>query len=243
MGLFSFSSFSAIRMVSFVYLSLLIFLFAILISASVSLSPSFHIMYSVCKLNQQGDNIQRWHTPFPILNQSVVSCPVLTVASWPAYRFLRRQVRWSGILIFLRIFQFVVIHTVKGFSVVNEADVFLEFSCFFYDPTDVGNLISGFSAFSKSSLYIWKVSVHILLMPCLENFEHYFASMWDECNCVVVYILWHCLSLGLGWKLTFSSPVAWIFQICWHIEYSTLTASSFRIWTISAGNPSPPLAF
>ena len=75
--------------------------------------------------------------------------------------------------------QFVVIHTVKGFSIVNEAEVdaFLESSCFFYDPMDVGNLISGSSAFSKSSLNIWKFSVHILLKPNLENFEHYFASM------------------------------------------------------------------
>ena len=73
--------------------------------------------------------------------------------------------------------QFVVIHTVKGFSIVKEADVFLEFSCFFYDPTYVGNLISGSSAFSKSSLNIWKFSVHVLLKPSLENIEHYFASM------------------------------------------------------------------
>ena len=76
--------------------------------------------------------------------------------------------------------QFVVIHTVKGFSVVNEAevDVFLEFPCFLYDPTDVGNLISGSSAFSKSSLNIWKFLVHVLWKPSLENFEHYFASMY-----------------------------------------------------------------
>ena len=73
--------------------------------------------------------------------------------------------------------QFVVIHTVKGFSVVNEADVFLEFSWFYYDPTDIGNLISGSSAFSESSLNIWKFSVHVPLKPNLENFEHYFASM------------------------------------------------------------------
>ena len=74
---------------------------------------------------------------------------------------------------------FVVIHTVKGFSIVNEAEVyvFLEFSCFFNDPTDVGNLISGLSALSKSSWNIWKFSVHILLKPSLENFEHYFASL------------------------------------------------------------------
>ena len=75
--------------------------------------------------------------------------------------------------------QFVVIHTVKGFGIVNKAeiDVFLELSCFFYDPTDVGNLISVFSAFSKSSLNIWKFMVHILLKPGLENFKHYFAGM------------------------------------------------------------------
>ena len=75
--------------------------------------------------------------------------------------------------------QFVVIHTAKGFNVVNEAEVevFLEFSFFFYDPMDVGNLISGSSAFSKSSLNICKFSVHVLLKPSLENFEHYFASM------------------------------------------------------------------
>ena len=72
-----------------------------------------------------------------------------------------------------------MIHTVKGFSVVNEleVDVFLEFSSFFYDPTDVGNLISGSSAFSKSSLHIWKFSVHVLLKPSLKDFEHYFACM------------------------------------------------------------------
>ena len=75
--------------------------------------------------------------------------------------------------------QFIVIHTVKGIGVVNEAvvDVFLELSCFFNDPTDVGNLISGSSAFSKFSLNIWKLTVHILLKPGLENFEHYFASV------------------------------------------------------------------
>ena len=75
--------------------------------------------------------------------------------------------------------QFVVIHTVKGFGVVNkvEIDIFLELSCFFDDPTDVGNLISGSSAFSKPSLNIWKFTAHVLLKPGLENFEHYFASM------------------------------------------------------------------
>ena len=75
--------------------------------------------------------------------------------------------------------QFIVIHTVKGFGVINKAkdDVFLELSCFLDDPTDIGNLISGSSAFSKSSLNIWKFLVHLLLKTCLENCEHYFASM------------------------------------------------------------------
>ena len=73
--------------------------------------------------------------------------------------------------------QYVVIHTVKGFSVVDEVDVFLDFSCFFYDPLDVGNLISGSSASSKSSLNIWNFTVHILLKPDLENLEYYFASV------------------------------------------------------------------
>ena len=117
--------------------------------------------------------MQPWHTTFPIWNQSVVLCLVLTVASRPAYRSLKRQVRWFGMPISFRIF-----HTVKGFGIVNEAeiDVFLELSCFFHDPADVGNLISGSSAFSKTSLNIWKFTVHILLKPGLENFEHYFTS-------------------------------------------------------------------
>ena len=85
--------------------------------------------------------------------------------------------------------QFVVIYTVKDFSIINnkaEVDIFLEFSCFFYDPKDVGNLTSGSSAFSKFSLITWKFLIHILLKPGLENFELYFAIMGDECSCVVV---------------------------------------------------------
>ena len=102
--LFSSSSLSAIRVVSSVSLRLLIFLPAILISACASSSPAFLMMYSAYKLNKQGYNIQPWCTPFSICNQSVVPCPVLTVASWPAYRFLRKQIRSSGIPISLRNF-------------------------------------------------------------------------------------------------------------------------------------------
>ena len=141
--------------------------------------------------------------------------------------------------------QFVVNHTVKGFGIVNKAeiDVFLELSCFFDDPTGVDNLIYGSSAFSKSSLIIWKFTVHVLLKPSLENFQHYFARVWDECNCVVV---WTFCGIALLWywneNLFQSWGHCWVFQICWHIECIALTPSSFRIWNSSAGIPSPPLA-
>ena len=101
------------------------------------------------------------------------------------------QVVWYSHL-FQNFPQFIVIYTVRGFGIVNKAeiDVFLELSCFFDDPADVGNLISGSSAFSKTSLNIWKFMVHVLLKPVLENFEHYFTSVWDECTS------WETL----GWK-------------------------------------------
>ena len=108
---FSSSLLSAIRMVLSAYLRLLIFLLAILIPAFDSSSLAFCHLYSAYKLNNQGDNIQPWCTPFPLWNQSVVPCLVLTVASWPAHRLHRRQVRWPGIPISLRTFQFVLIHS------------------------------------------------------------------------------------------------------------------------------------
>ena len=170
------------------YLRWLIFLPTILIPAYASSSPAFPMMYSAQKLNKQGDNIQPWHTPFLIWNQSVVPCPVLTVASWSTYRFLTRQVGWSGIPS-LEDFSTVCCDPHKGFGIVNKAevDVFLEFFHFSDDPTYVGNLISGSSAFSNSSLNIWKFTVHVLLKPDLEIFEHYFTSVWDEYNCAVVW--------------------------------------------------------
>ena len=103
-GLFSSSSLSAVRVVSSAYLRLLIFLLAILIPACGSSSPVFLMMYSAYKLTLQGDSTQPWNIPFHIWNQSDVLCPVLSVASWPAYGFLKRQVRWSGIPISFRIF-------------------------------------------------------------------------------------------------------------------------------------------
>ena len=120
----------------------------------------------------------------------------------------------------------------------------MELSCFFYDPTEVGNLISGSSAFSKFKLYIWKFSVHILLKPSWKDFKHYLASMYNEWNFAVV---WTFLGTALLWNwsenwLCQSCIHCWVFQICWHIECSTLTASSFRIWNSSAGIPSPLLS-
>ena len=138
--------------------------------------------------------------------------------------------------------QFIVIHTVKGFGIVNKAevDVFLELSCFFCDPTDVGNLISGSSASSKSSLNILKCSIHLLLTSGLENFEDYFASMWDECSYVVVWTFFGITFLWIGMKtdLFQSCGHCRVFQISWHLEGSTFIASSFRIWNSSAGIPS-----
>ena len=132
-----------------------------------------------------------------------------------------------------------MIHIVKGFSVVSEAeiDVFLEFPCFLCDPTNVGNLIS---AFSKPRLYIWKLSVHELLKPSLKDFEHNFDGMWSEPSCMIV-----CTSLalplfGIGMKtdLFQSCGHCWVFHICWHTEYSTLATLS----SSSTGILSPPLA-
>ena len=181
--LFSSSSLSAIRVGSSVYLRLLIFLPAILIPACASSSTVFLIIYSAYKLNNQGDNIQPWRTPFPILepvccSMSSSNCCFLTCIQVSQET---GQVVWCSCL-FQNFPQFLVIHTVRGFGIVNKAEigVFLELSCFFYGPVDVGNLISGSSAFSKTSLNIWKFMVDILLKPGLENFEHSFTSVWDD---------------------------------------------------------------
>ena len=116
--------------------------------------------------------------------------------------------------------EFVVIHTVKGFGIVNKAeiDIFLELSCFFDDPTDVDNLISCFSAFLKYSLNIWKFVVHILLKPGLENFEHCFTSVWeDECSCAVV---WAFFGIAFLWDQSWvwSSSLHWR-QILYHLSH------------------------
>ena len=127
------------------------------------------------------------------------------------------QVVWYSHL-FQNFPQFIVIHTVKGFGIVNKAeiDVFLELSCFFDDPADVGNSISGSSAFSKTSLNIWKFMVHILLKPGLENFKHHFTGMWDECNCVVVWAFFGIAFLydwNENWPFPFLFLIASLFPL------------------------------
>src|SRR5574337_1158157 len=178
--LLSSSSLCAIRVVSSAYLKLLMFLPAILIPACVSSSPGFLMMYSAYKLNKQGDNITALTYSFSYLEPvccSMFSSNCCFLTCIPISQEAG-QVAWYSHL--LKNFpQFIVIHTVKGFGIVNKAeiDAFLELSCFFHDPVDVGNLISGSSAFSKTSLNIKKFTVHVLLKPALENFEHYFTSM------------------------------------------------------------------
>ena len=106
--------------------------------------------------------------------------------------------------------QFVVICTVKAFGIDNKAavDVFLEYSIFLHDPTDVGNVISSSSAFSKSNLNIWKFSIHVLMKPSLENLKHCFASVWDECNCAVVWTFSGIVLLW-DWNENWPFPVLW----------------------------------
>ena len=147
---------------------------------------------------------------FPYLEPLCCSMSSANCCFLNAYRFLRRQVRWSGIPISFRIFHSLLWSTVKGFGIVNKAeiDVFLELSCFFYDPMDVGNFISGSSAFSKFSLNIWKFMVHVLLKPGLENFEHYFTSVWDEYNCVVVWA-------SFGDAFLWDWDENWLFPALW----------------------------
>ena len=163
------------------------------------------MMYSAPKLNKQGDGIQPSCTPV-CCSMSSSNCSFLTCIQISQEA---GQVVWYSHL--LKNFpQFVVIHTVKGFGIDNKAElvIFLELSYFFDDPTNVGNLISGSSAFSKSSLIIWKFTAHVLLKPSLDNFEHYFASMWDECNCAVVWAF-SGIAFLWDWNENWPFPVLW----------------------------------
>ena len=176
--LFSSSSLSVIRVVSSAHLRLLIFFPAILIPVESS-SLGFHIMNSAYKLNKQSDNIV---LSYSFLSFETVSCSM----SDSKYRFLTyiqvsqesSKVVWYSHF-FKYFLQFAVIHTVKAFSLVNEAevDVSLEHPCFLHNPMNVGNLISCSSASLKPRLYIWNFSVYVLLKPRLKNFEHNFTCM------------------------------------------------------------------
>ena len=138
-----------------------------------------------------------------------------------------------------------MIHTVKGFSMVNKAkvDVFLEFPCFLYNPVNVVNLVSGSSAFSTPSLYIWKFSFQVLLKPSLKGFEYNLTSMGIECNCPVVWTFFALPFFEVGMKTDLFQSYGhyWVFQIFWHIEGNTLT-SSFSILNSLTGISSLSLA-
>ena len=167
---------------------------------------------------------QFWTNQFPYR--------VLTVASWSSYKFLRRQVSWSGIPFSLRAFHSLLWSTQsKAFSIISETevDVFLEFPCFLYDPMNVGNLISGSSFFSKPSLDIWKFLVCIMLKPSIQDFKHDLTSMGDEWNCLMVTTFFNTTLLGIwdgDWPFLVYGH-CYVFQLCWHIECNTLMASSF----------------
>ena len=172
---FGSSLFSVIRVVSSAYLRLLIFLPVILIPVYASSSKAFHMMYITYKLNKQSDNIQPWCTSFPIWNQSV-PCLVLTVASWPAYWFRRRQLGSLVLLSFKNFPQFAVIHTVKDFNIVNEADidVLLEFPCISHD---------------RWTLSVWSLVPLLFLNPAWTSGSSRFTYCWS--------LAWRILSITL----------------------------------------------
>ena len=153
------------------------------------------------------------------------------------------QVVWYSYL-FKNFPQFVVIHTVKGFGIVSEAHVFLEFHCFFCHSADVGNLFSGSSAFSKSILDICKFLVCIMLKLSMQDFKHDLTSTGDECNCpwLAHSLVLPFMEIGMRIDLFQSCDHYWVFQICWHIECNTLMTSSFRVLNSSTGIPLHPLA-
>ena len=173
---------------------------------------------------------------FAVALFQLLSCVQLSATPWTAVRqaslsftISRSLLKLMSIELMMPSNHLILCHLlllkeIKGFSVVNEADVFLLFPCFFCDPTDAGNLICLSIAFSKSSLYIWKFSVHVLLKPSLKDFEHYLARMWNKHNYAVVWTFFG-IALLWDWNETNLSPVLCpcrFFQICWHIECSPL---------------------
>ena len=165
-------------------------------------------MCSAYQFNEGNDNTQPWLTPFPVWNKCVVPCPGLTVASWPAYRFLTRKVRWSGIPISWRILHRLLWpHSQRLWCSQLGRGRCFSGTLFSSDARDAGNLVSGSSTFSEYNLNIWKFTIHFLL-SCLENFEHYVANMWDECNSVVVWAFFAVAFLW-DWNEKWPFPVLW----------------------------------
>ena len=204
--------------------------------------PAQHFAH---KLNYHSDNTP-WCIPFPIWTSQLLHLRFFFFLTQIHISHETGQIVWNSHL--LKNFpQFVVIHTVKGFHVVNgaEGDAFLEFPCFLYDLTNVGNLISGSFAFFKPRLYIWKFSVHILGSKSnLNDFEHNLTNMQNEHNRLLVWIFFG-IALLWDWNETDlfqSCGHCRVFQIRWHIESCTLTALSFRFLNSIAGTPSSPLA-
>ena len=156
-------------------------------------------MYSAYKLNKQGDNLQPWWIPFLICNQSVTPCPVLTCfLTCVQISQEAGQVVWYSHL-FKNCPQFVVIHAVKDLGRVNgaEVDVFSGILLLFLWSGGCWQFDLWFLCLLKSSLNIWKFTVHVLLKPSLENFEHYFATVWDECSCTVVWAFFAFFGIGM----------------------------------------------
>ena len=186
------------------------------------------MMCSAYRLKKQGDSRQPGHIPFSVLNHLVVPYRVLNVASWPAHRFLRRKVRWPSTSITLKAihsffcFFFLMIHTVKVFSIVNETetDIFLEFFIILYDPGNVGNLISG-SSFSKPSLDIWKFLGCIMLKSSMQDFKHDLTSVGYEYNSLMVHTFFTTTFLG-------NSDENWPFPVLWATAWSSRFADIFN---------------
>ena len=237
--LFSCTSLSAISVV-ITWISEVTEFFPRKLYSSLSfLSPAFHMMYSAYKLNKQGENIQPWHTPFSILNLSVVAYLVLTVASWPEYRFLRRLVRWSSSPVSLRIFHSLLLSKQSKALVwsMTEKQMF------------VWNLLP--SSTIQQMLAVWSLVPLPFLNPTWTFGSSPFTYCWNQVwrilsitllICEMTSILQrfeHSLALpffGIGMKtdLFQSCGHCWVFQICWCIECSTFIVLSFRIWNSSA---------
>ena len=193
----------------------MIFLLAILVPASSS--PAFHTMYPTYKLNKWGYNIYPWCIPFPIWNQSIVPCVVLTCL----LTCIQVSQETDKVVWYSHLFKnFVVCYDPLSQRLSrgqwNRSRFFLEFLCFFYDPMDIRSMISGSSAFLKSSLYICRFSVHVLLKSSLKDFEHYLASMWNEHSCTKYEHSLGLPFLGIGMKTDLSQSCGhcWVFKIC-----------------------------